>query len=144
MIDFTSLYGCMGGRGHVGAPVGRGGLTLLAVWSLCSLLPAIPARFQSWLWRLAILKFLVALFWFAPIELPFLASIEPARAEQTVPAISAAARSATPAEVSRIAAVELTSHHASPWLLLPVVWTIGVCWQFSRIRKNWRDAARCS
>ena len=39
----------------------QGGLIVLVVWSICRSLPSMPARFQCWLWRLAILKFMVAL-----------------------------------------------------------------------------------
>ena len=39
----------------------QGGLVVLVVWSICRLLPSMPARFQCWLWRLAILKFMVVL-----------------------------------------------------------------------------------
>ena len=39
----------------------QGGLVVLVVWSICRLIPSMPARFQCWFWRLAILKFMVAL-----------------------------------------------------------------------------------
>ena len=44
----------------------QGGLAALAVWSVCRLAPSMPARFQSWLWRLVVLKFAFALLWSAP------------------------------------------------------------------------------
>ena len=31
----------------------QGGLVVLVVWSICRLIPSMPARFQCWLWRLA-------------------------------------------------------------------------------------------
>ena len=31
----------------------QGGLVVLAVWSICRLIPSMPARFQCWFWRLA-------------------------------------------------------------------------------------------
>ena len=49
----------------------QGGLVVLVAWSNCRLLPSMPARFQCWLWRLAILKFLVVLIvpWFFNVPL---------------------------------------------------------------------------
>ncbi len=29
----------------------QGGLVVLVVWSICRLIPSMPARFQCWLWR---------------------------------------------------------------------------------------------
>src|SRR5437868_6457390 len=54
----------------------QGGLVVLVVWAICSLVPRMPARVQCWLWRLAILKFAIALVWATPIELPVLPAIE--------------------------------------------------------------------
>ena len=31
----------------------QGGLVVLGVWSICRLIPSMPARFQCWLWRLS-------------------------------------------------------------------------------------------
>ena len=44
----------------------QGGLVVLVVWTICRLMPSMPARFQCWLWRLAMLKFMVVLLvpWF--------------------------------------------------------------------------------
>lgn len=49
----------------------QGGLVVLVVWTICQLLPSMPARFQCWLWRLAILKFMVVLVvpWFFNVPL---------------------------------------------------------------------------
>lgn len=49
----------------------QGGLVVVAVWTICRLLPSMPARFQCWLWRLAILKFMVVLLvpWFFNLPL---------------------------------------------------------------------------
>jgi beta-lactamase regulating signal transducer with metallopeptidase domain len=49
----------------------QGGLAALVVASVCRLAPSIPARVQSWLWRLVVVKFLVALFVVVPIPVPF-------------------------------------------------------------------------
>ena len=54
----------------------QGGMMALAVWFFLLIVPSIPARFQSWLWRLVMLKFLVAFLWQAPVELPLLRAEE--------------------------------------------------------------------
>jgi len=50
----------------------QGGAFALVAWTVCRLAPTIPPRFQAWLWRLAAVKFLVALAWWSPIELAVL------------------------------------------------------------------------
>ena len=39
----------------------QGSLVVLAVWLICLVIPSMPARCRCWLWRLAILKFMVVL-----------------------------------------------------------------------------------
>jgi len=62
----------------------QGGLAAVVVWSVCRLVPSMPARFQAWLWRLVVLKFAVAFVWSAPIGVPLLAPLEPMPAESSV------------------------------------------------------------
>src|SRR5437879_3200793 len=50
----------------------QGGLALAVVWALCRLSPRTPPRLRCWLWRLAYLKLLLALFWITPVDLPVL------------------------------------------------------------------------
>ena len=50
----------------------QGSLVVLAVWTICRLLPSMPARFQCWFWRLAILKFVVVLLCPTLLNLPLL------------------------------------------------------------------------
>lgn len=50
----------------------QGGLAILAVWSLCRPVRRMPPAQQCWLWRLAYLKLLIALFWVSPVSLPLL------------------------------------------------------------------------
>jgi len=55
----------------------QGSIVVLVIWTICRLLPSMPARFQCWFWRLAILKFVVLMLpWM--LNLPLL----PARAVQ--------------------------------------------------------------
>ena len=50
----------------------QGGLALLLVAIVCRVVKSIPARVQCWMWRLALLKLLVAGFSLAAWELPWL------------------------------------------------------------------------
>ncbi len=50
----------------------QGSLVVLAVWSICRLLPSMPARFQCWFWRLAVLKFMIVLLLPSLLDLPLL------------------------------------------------------------------------
>ncbi|HET6386684.1 MAG TPA: M56 family metallopeptidase [Armatimonadota bacterium] len=50
----------------------QGGLAIFVVWLLTRALPRLSPRAQSWLWRLAYLKLLIALALVAPINLPLL------------------------------------------------------------------------
>ncbi|WP_010584234.1 M56 family metallopeptidase [Schlesneria paludicola] len=47
-------------------------LTIVLVQLICCLIPAMPGRMRSWLWRLAIIKLIVVLVWSTPVELPVL------------------------------------------------------------------------
>lgn len=50
----------------------QGGLALTAAWMVCRLLPTVPSKGQCWLWRIAYLKLLLALFWTLSVPLPIL------------------------------------------------------------------------
>ena len=50
----------------------QGGLALALVWAVCRLLPRLSAAGRCWLWRLAYLKLLCALFWLPTLDLPLL------------------------------------------------------------------------
>ena len=50
----------------------QGGLLVLVVWSLCRIIPSMPARFQCWFWRLALLKFMMVLLCPTLLNLPLL------------------------------------------------------------------------
>jgi beta-lactamase regulating signal transducer with metallopeptidase domain len=47
-------------------------LVAVAVWTICGLFPTMPARFRAWLWRLAVLKFIVAMVSPVFLDLPLL------------------------------------------------------------------------
>lgn len=113
----------------------QAGLAALIVWGVCRIAPKIPARVHSWLWRLVVLKFLVALLWSAPIELPVL----PAAAATTQMAIELP--SAVPLGAAT-AVHESSSGGASPWLIPFVIWTFVVVWQLVRVLSTCRNAYR--
>ena len=50
----------------------QGSLVVLAVWLICLAIPSMPARCQCWLWRLAILKFIVVFLLPTLVSLPLL------------------------------------------------------------------------
>lgn len=52
----------------------QGGLALLVALLICRLVSTIPASLKCWLWRLAVLKLLIAALWMAPIHVPLLPS----------------------------------------------------------------------
>ena len=66
----------------------QGALAVAGVWLLCRLLRGLPANTRCWLWRLAFLKLLTALFWTAPLDLPLLparAAVAPSPLTRTTP-----------------------------------------------------------
>ena len=113
----------------------QGGLLALAVWCVCQLVPSLPARFQCWLWRLAMLKFLVVLLWSVPIELPLLPAAEPiawiATEQVTFNPLPLDGKSEMPQEPIRF---------VSPLSLLFVAWVGVVLWQMVRIVAACRQA----
>lgn len=62
----------------------QGGLAVVLVWGLCRLWRNLPPAMQCWLWRLVYVKFLVLLFWAAPIELALLPSRSDAQVSESV------------------------------------------------------------
>src|SRR4051794_9805670 len=50
----------------------QGGLALGGVWLICRAFPRVSPDAQCWLWRLATLKLLIALFWVTPADVPLL------------------------------------------------------------------------
>lgn len=114
----------------------QGGLAALVVAFVCRIMPSIPARFQSWMWRLAILKFAIALVWFAPIEIPILPRAEPIIAAEFGAAIpfGELQGEATPVVDGRA-----RSGFALQSILF-VAWAAIVAWQMVRIFVSCRKA----
>ncbi len=107
----------------------------MVVWGVCRAMPAIPARFQAWLWRLVMLKFLIALCWAAPIELPLLPA-----APRTILTSSEAAAVPSSLIASAPMAVAPTSVLITPQMMIMSGWILLVSWQLGRIVAAWRFA----
>ncbi|MCW3094983.1 MAG: hypothetical protein JWL77_601, partial [Chthonomonadaceae bacterium] len=115
----------------------QGGLALALVWTVCRLLPRLPAAGRCWLWRLAYLKLLFALLWLPTLDLPLLppADQAPAVAFQpspTTPAEAAIAVDSLPADSTatdspRIDVTPAVAPTVAGWLLL--LWTAILLWQ---------------
>jgi len=118
----------------------QGGFVVAVVWAICRIAPSIPARFQSLLWRLAVLKFAIALVWRAPIELPVLApvAIAPAPAVELSPP-PAAMVGLDPAPAIDVPPAPSTSF-ALPQLF--PAWAAVFVWQAGRILAAYRQVRR--
>jgi beta-lactamase regulating signal transducer with metallopeptidase domain len=112
----------------------QGTIVLALVWVVSRCVTALPASCRVWLWRLAFLKLLVALFWITPVPLPVLP------AKQQVPALAT-----QPHTSLEIVAESSPSFSAAPmpqsidwrvWLL--ALWAVGVLWAIYRIARQWR------
>jgi beta-lactamase regulating signal transducer with metallopeptidase domain len=117
----------------------QGSLVVLAVWLICLLIPSMPARCRCWLWRLAVLKFMVVLL---PtlVNLPLLparsvASPMPDVAVQVVRQ-QVPARPIEPVEFCPSREISLPSIPA----ILAFFWIIGVGWSLARLLVAWQGA----
>ncbi len=113
----------------------QGGLMALVVWFFLLIVPSIPARFQSWLWRMVMLKFLVAFLWQAPLELPLLRAGESTVSMANVFSLD----DAIPPE-SVYLLTDQSLNIVQPIWIAFVVWIAIVLWQFSRLALACRNA----
>jgi hypothetical protein len=121
----------------------QGGLAVAGAWLLARLAPRIPPRIRCWLWRLAYLKFLIALLWATPVEVPLL-PLETAPAPRWGGPLAAtvAVGAGLPADVPGTSG-EPVPRHPSWTLGLFGVWLAGVGWSWLRVARGWRAAQRC-
>ena len=113
----------------------QGGLFALVVWCVCLLVPSLPARFQCWLWRLVMLKFLVSLLLSVPIELTLLPAADPVAWTATEQVMF------NPLPLDGASAVPQESvRFVSPFSLIFVAWVGVVLWQLGRICAACRQA----
>ncbi len=120
----------------------QGSLVVLAVWLICLAIPSMPARCRCWLWRLAILKFMVVLLLPTLVNLPLLpappvASPMPEVVVQIVRQ-QVQVRPIEPVEIHPSRAVELPSIPAT----LALFWIIGVGWSLARLLLAWHGARK--
>ena len=122
----------------------QGGLVVLAVWTICRLLPSMPARFQCWLWRLALLKFMLVLVvpWFFNVPLlPAQRAPEVIEVPVVHPAIEISHEELTPTATTPMSVPPTPS---PPIPILPAVfflaWALGVGWSFIRLVTSWQHA----
>ncbi len=125
----------------------QGGLLVLAVWSLCRLIPSMPARYQCWFWRLALLKFLMVLFCPALLNLPLLPAAPvptsipevglPVATEMPVamdlPASPTDSVPAAPSEAMKLPSLRT---------MLGFAWIVGVGWSLAWLLAAWYEAIR--
>lgn len=121
----------------IGRASWQGGLAALAAWIVCRIITVIPLRFQCWLWRLVMLKFLIAFVWSIPIEVPLL----PASAPTASSAIELFSPVALPSNIARSDAIE--SRYLRQLLLFAFVsWVVFVLWQLLRLLVAWCETRR--
>jgi len=133
----------------------EGGAALLLVLLICRWALWLPGRAKCWLWRLAYLKLLIALFWATPLQLPVLhAPTETARLAasrsagsalpdaESLPAEDASAK-ADPTQIAhlenratRLLAQNLSRADASV-LVVGNIWLIGVFAMFLKLAAQW-------
>jgi beta-lactamase regulating signal transducer with metallopeptidase domain len=126
----------------------QGGLAIAAAWVLGRWCRFLSARVTCWIWRLACLKLLFALFLAQPVDLPLLA----ARPTETVfvhaaptgPPVSVAvvheSRAGVAPEIVR--RVDLPQAGISLATLLCLLWVAGVCCGMIRTARQWRAIVR--
>ncbi|MFN3649152.1 MAG: M56 family metallopeptidase [Armatimonadota bacterium] len=123
------------GAGHLFRASWQGGIALTAAWGICRLFPRIGTRTRCWLWRLAYLKLLLALFWATPVALPVLpAPREPAPTPARVAAPS------TTSVVPPAPARPAPSPRPSGVTVLLAVWAAGTLWLLARIAGEYGTA----
>jgi beta-lactamase regulating signal transducer with metallopeptidase domain len=139
----------------------QGGLALGIVYALCRLAPGLPANARCWLWRIAYLKLVAALFWTTPITLPILPAesqlpahwsfeapqalgrpgleLDSPAATLTLPATGAASGVAAGKAELRLRPAPV---RPSILLILLAVWAVGATVCGGRVLRQWRGASR--
>ncbi len=133
----------------------QGGLALVLAWALCQTVARRSGRAQSWIWRLAFLKFAACLLLLAPLSLPLLPTPQQrsqpiAASIPTLPPPAPAAATALPQQTRASSPGAPSSPPASLlsppslvrpfWLLIP--WCIGVLCVLVPFSLGYRDSRR--
>jgi beta-lactamase regulating signal transducer with metallopeptidase domain len=124
----------------------QGGLAVLVVWLICRTWRTLPAAAQAWLWRLAFLKLLAALLWFAPLRLPLLppqSSADPSPARSLIEPDAAQRPTAIHQPSTAIALpIARPPDDMSFWATtLLVIWLGGATVGVTRLAVQWRLAS---
>lgn len=132
----------------------QGAIAMALVWLVCRAWPRLPAGARCWLWRLAFLKLLLALFWTQPVTLP-LVSPRPAPAPPPsatilpgLPAHLAVVDSPLPLPISPADASGRTASNGWESLRMAgaawggILWLLGIAWCGLRLPRDWRRVRR--
>lgn len=114
----------------------QGGLVALAAWLICRVIPSMPARLQCWLWRFAILKFLLVLMLPSLVDVPWFSppSVATSQPESQIAILTPA----SPMDQDRHSTVERSRLH----FVLLILWITGFLWSVGRIVTAWRETKR--
>lgn len=115
-------------------------LLVAVVWTLCRLLPRLPAAARCWLWWLVALQLVVGVLWTSPLALPLLPadSEMPAMLAPLQPFAATAAANATAVMPAAPQASSLSVAVAPPssawsWpLALSLLWLLGLSFMITR------------
>jgi beta-lactamase regulating signal transducer with metallopeptidase domain len=125
----------------------QGGVVIVLVWAVIRVLPVLSPRVRCWLWRIAYLKLLAALFWAPSVELPLF----PVRTGVHLIGNTASRRSTSaplfpPREDEGKAGASLTVAQRGPapdpLSGLLVFWLAGMAWCSTRVLRDRRAALR--
>lgn len=118
----------------------QGGLVVLAVGLICWLFPRIPPRYQCWLWRIAVAKFVLV--WTMPfvLHVPLLPAPEPAL-QDAIPAISASLEQAD-LNQPKLRAKQSVTGFSTGTAMLFLGWMTGLAWHLGRLRTDRRECQR--
>jgi WD40 repeat protein/Zn-dependent protease with chaperone function len=135
--------------GAIGRACWQGGLTLLLVWVAVRAFRGLPPREQCWLWRLAYLKWLVALLCATPVDLPLLPAAVTTPAVPTVDPAAKAPLSLTRGHWSvgpraALPGPRFTKRppRPSPVSVLAFLWLFGVGGYAFRVASEWHGTRR--
>ena len=137
MPDLTSLTAGWGAS--LWRATWQGSIAILIAYVLCRIFPRISPRLQSWIWRLAYLKLIVAFFWSAPLNLPLL---PPAPELPIFYAPGEEALSTSDLAISLKPAAEPLFGIATLLKTLLCFWIVGVVWRASMLFRDWLNLAR--
>jgi beta-lactamase regulating signal transducer with metallopeptidase domain len=127
----------------------EGGMVIALVWLLDRALPRLRPGLRCWLWRLASLKLLVALFWATPVALPLLPPASSPAAEGVLGGVGEPPGPAVqpvhfrpPSPVRPVRPEFTTAARSGVSALILVVWGVGVIGCGCRLFGAWRRMQR--